>query len=124
MKVYDLNQIENEEINSSYLRKVVYGDSLTVGRVEVKAGQITQIHSHETEEVIFVLNGSWLFHLPEGDVVLNDNQMLCIPSGVEHSSEALEDTIALDICSKNRADWISGQDRVLHGNPDQFLWAV
>jgi len=80
MKVYDLNQIENEEINSSYLRKVVYGDSLTVGRVEVKAGQITQIHSHETEEVIFVLNGSWLFHLPEGDVVLNDNQMLCIPS--------------------------------------------
>jgi len=124
MKVYDLNQIENEEINSSYLRKVVYGDSLTVARVEVKAGQITQIHSHETEEVIFVLNGSWLFHLPEGDVVLNDNQMLCIPSGVEHSSEALEDTIALDICSKNRADWISGQDRVLHGNPDQFLWAV
>jgi len=124
MKVYDLNQIENEEINSSYLRKVVYGDSLTVARVEVKSGQITQIHSHETEEVIFVLNGSWLFHLPEGDVVLNDNQMLCIPSGVEHSSEALEDTIALDICSKNRADWISGQDRVLHGNPDQFLWAV
>ena len=124
MKVYDLNQIENEEINSSYLRKVVYGDSLTVARVEVKAGQITRIHSHETEEVIFVLNGSWLFHLPEGDVVLNDNQMLCIPSGVEHSSEALEDTIALDICSKNRADWISGQDRVLHGNPDQFLWAV
>jgi unsaturated pyranuronate lyase len=124
MKVYDLNQIQNDEINSSYLRKVVYGDSLTVAKVEVHGGQVTQPHSHETEEVIFVLKGRWLFHLPEGDVTLRENQLLCIPSGIEHSSEALEDTIALDICSKNRADWISGQDRVLHGNPDQYLWAV
>ena len=124
MKVYDLNEIKSDEINSSYLRKVVYGDSLSVAKVEVHEGQVTQSHSHETEEVIFVLKGCWLFHLPDGDVTLRDNQMLCIPSGTEHSSEALEDTVALDICSNNRADWISGQDRVLHGNPDQFLWAV
>lgn len=124
MKFYDLEKLENDEVNSSYLRKAVYGDSLTVAKVDVKEGETTQPHSHDTEEVIFVLKGAWLFHLPDGDVTLRENQMLCIPAGVEHSSEVLENTIALDICSKFRADWVSGQDKALHSNPERFLWAV
>ena len=124
MQFYDLNKVENDEVNSSYLRKAVYGESLTVAKVEVKEGETTQTHSHDTEEVIFVLKGAWLFYLPDGDVTVKENQMLCIPSGVEHSSEVLEDVVALDICSKNRPDWRSGQDKVLHANPEQNLWAV
>jgi len=124
MKVYDLNELESDEVNPSYLRKAVYGDSVTVARLEVKEGEITLTHSHDTEEVILVLSGSWRFHLPDGDVVLGADQMLCIPAGVEHSSEVLKDTVAVDVCSKNRPDWVSGQDRILHTNPEQFLWAV
>ncbi|MEZ5427496.1 MAG: cupin domain-containing protein [Pyrinomonadaceae bacterium] len=124
MKFYDLNTLENDEVSSSYLRKAVYGETLSVAKVEVKQGETTQTHSHDTEEVIFVLKGAWLFHLPEGDVVVRENQLLCIPPDVEHSSEVLEDTIALDICSKQRPDWLSGQDRILHINPEQFLWGV
>lgn len=124
MKFYDLNEIKNDEVNSCYLRKAVYGDSLTVAKVEVKEGETTQSHSHDTEEVIFLLKGAWLFHLPDGDVTLRENQLLCIPAGVEHSSEVLEDVVALDICSKYRADWVSGQDKILHSNPEQFLWGI
>lgn len=124
MRFYDLDKIENEEVNTSYLRKAVYGDSLTVAKVEVKQGETTEPHSHDTEEVIFVLKGSWLFHLPDGDVTLGENQMLCIPADAVHSSEVLEDTIALDICSKQRSDWATGQDKVLHHNTEQLLWGV
>lgn len=124
MNHYDLNEVENDEVNSGYVRKVVRGESLTIARIEVKEGEITQRHSHDNEEVVYVLKGRWLFHLPDGDVILTDNQMLCIPAETEHSSEVLEDTIALDICSKTRPDWLSGQDKILHNNPEQFLWAV
>lgn len=124
MNFYDLNEIENEEVNTSYLRKAVYGESLSVAKVEVKQGETTNPHSHDTEEVIFVLKGCWLFHLPDGDVTLRENQMLCIPPQVEHSSEVLEDTVAIDICSKVRPDWRSGQDKALHKNNEQSLWAV
>ena len=74
--------------------------------------------------MILVLKGSWRFHLPSGDVTLGVNQMLWIPPGVEHSSEALEDTVALDICAPTRPDWLNGADRSLHYDPDQSLWAV
>ena len=88
-----------------------------------KGGE-TKALSFEQEEVVIVLKGAWLFHLPTGDVTLRANQMLSIPSGVEHSSEALADTVALDICTPRRLDWITGEDRLLHHDPDECLWAV
>lgn len=124
MGLYDWDSMKAEEITDLYRRKVAIGESITVARVEVKQGSITHQHSHENEEMILVLKGSWRFNLPIGDITLNENQMLRIPRGVEHSSEALEDTVALDICAPARFDWVSGADRSLHYDPDQSLWAV
>jgi phosphate starvation-inducible protein PhoH len=50
--------------------------------------------------------------------------VLTIPRGVEHSSEVLEDVVAIDVCTPQRKDWISGEDRRLHAEPDEGLWAV
>jgi quercetin dioxygenase-like cupin family protein len=124
MGLYDWDRMEPEEITELYQRKVAIGESITVARVEVKEGAVTLSHSHENEEMILVLKGSWCFHLPGGDVTLVANQCLRIAPGIEHSSEALEDTVALDICAPARADWLNGSDRPLHYDPDQSLWAV
>ena len=124
MRFFDLDKLENDEVRSTYLRKIAYGESLTVAKVEVQQGEVTQTHSHESEEVIFVLSGAWRFNLPTGEVIVRANQMVFIPPGVDHSSEVLEDTIAIDICSKARPDWHSGGDKSLHSNPSEFLWAV
>ncbi len=124
MRLFDLNELATDEVSSAYFRKVAGGDSLTVAKVEVYQGEVTKPHSHDSEEVIYVIKGAWLFKLPDGDVVVRDDQMLFIPAGVVHSSEVLEDTIALDICSLARPDWQSGLDKPLHSNPGQFLWGV
>ena len=124
MDLCDWDQIEAEEITELYQRKVARGESLTVARIEAKEGAITHPHSHENEEMILVLKGSWRFQLPGGEVTLKADQMLCIPRGVEHSSLALEDTVAIDICTATRSDWASGADQSLHSDPDQSLWAV
>ena len=124
MGFYDWDKMRPEEISEMYKRKVALGENLVVARVEVSGGAVTQTHRHEHEEVVIVLKGAWRFHLPTGDVTLRENQMLAISPGVEHSSEALEDTVALDICTPRRVDWITGEDRFLHQDPDQYLWAV
>ena len=107
MGLYDWDRMTAEEITDLYLRKVAIGENITVARVEVKEGAITHAHRHENEEMILVLKGSWRFQLPNGAVTLSENQMLSIPPGVEHSSEALADTVALDICAPTRSIWCS-----------------
>lgn len=124
MDVYDLDKMPPEEVTETYLRKVAPGELLTVARVEVKEGAVTLPHTHQNEEVIVVLEGAWRFRLPDGEVTLSAGQMLRIPPGVEHSAEALADTVALDICTPVRPDWLTAGDRLLHQHPDQWLWAV
>ena len=124
MGFFDWDRMTPESISELYTRKVALGDNIAVARVEVMQWAVTQPHTHDSEEIIIVLKGAWRFHLPTGPVTLRANQILSIPPGVEHSSEALEDTIALDICSPMRLDWITGEDRLLHHDPDEFLWAV
>jgi len=124
MSFYDFENMTSAEITGTYLRKTAVGENLTVAQVEVKQGSVTRAHSHENEEVVLVLKGCWRFNLPSGAVTIGPQQMLCIPPGVEHSSEALEDTVALDICAPAREDWANGEDKNLHHDPDQFLWAV
>ncbi|MEO7659003.1 MAG: hypothetical protein ABIV48_05255 [Pyrinomonadaceae bacterium] len=72
---------------------------------------------------MIVVQGAWAFHLPDGEVTVRSNQLLCIPAGVKHSSEAIEDTIALDICSKQRRDWLAGLDKSPPSNRALSLWA-
>lgn len=94
---------------------------LTVARVEIKQGGITRSHSHERECMIVVVQGAWRFCLGEHTVIVTANEMLRIPAGQEHTSEALSDTVALSISSAP-GDW-SACYRFLH-DPDQYLWGV
>jgi quercetin dioxygenase-like cupin family protein len=124
MPTYDLNKMQPEYLSREYRRKVATGESLTLARLEVKQGSVTRPHRHKHEEVIFVLKGCWRFFLPNGPVTLYPNQVLTIPSGVEHSSEVLEDVVAVDVCTPKRQDWINGDDRKFHADNDESLWAV
>lgn len=124
MQLDNWDHIKSDQITSLYNRKVAAGKNVTVARLEAKAGSATRLHSHDNEEVIVLLKGKWRFFLPSGDVTLEANQMLTIPAGVEHGSEVLEDAVAIDVCSPARLDWLTGEDRVLHYDPEQYLWAV
>jgi len=43
-------------------------------------------HSHEYHKVLFCLDGSITFHLPEGDLELSRGGRLDLPAGTEHSA--------------------------------------
>ena len=124
MKVFDLDKIPPQSINGVYQRTLAHGQNLSVARLSVRKGAVTAPHKHEQEEIILILQGAWKFHLPTGDIILRANQVLTISPGTEHSSEVLEDVIAIDVCTPTREDWATQRDTTLHSDGDQFLWAV
>ena len=124
MSVVDFNAAKPQYVSELYRRTIAQGQNLTVAKLEVRKGATTQSHRHQNEEVIVVLKGKWKFHLPTGEIVLGPNQVLTISPGLEHSSEVLDDVVAIDVCTPTREDWIAQEDRILHTDGDQFLWAV
>lgn len=53
-------------------------------------------HHHDTEDELFlILKGRMIMKLPDGDVELNEGEIIIIPHGVEHMPVAMGEVQAL-----------------------------
>ena len=74
---------------------------------------VVPIHHHENEQISSVLTGALKIELEGKEIVVREGQVLHIPSNVPHRVVALEDSLALDIFSPIRTDWLNGTDDYL-----------
>src|SRR5437879_13524818 len=100
MGFYDWDKIKPEELTRLSRSRIARSENVMLAEVEVRRGTSTPWHSHENEELVIVLKGAWRFYLPSGELTLEANQMLSIPAGVEHSSQALEDILAPNLINR------------------------
>ena len=108
-----LEDMPTEHLNPLLDRQFVTGEKSMLARLILRVGCVVPLHSHENEQITYILEGALKFSLPGGDVVVRAGEILVIPGNVPHSAEALEDTVDLDVFCPPRADWISGADAYL-----------
>jgi quercetin dioxygenase-like cupin family protein len=97
-------------------RRLVTGDRMMLAHVYLKKGCIVPKHSHENEQITYILEGALKFWLGEEQteiVIVGAGQVLHIPSNVPHKAEALEDTLDVDIFDPPRQDWLNKTDSYL-----------
>ena len=61
------------------------------------------------------MKGELKFDVNGRDIYVREGEALHIPSNVIHAATALEDTLALDIFSPPRQDFLDGTDGYLRG---------
>ena len=102
-------------MNEKLSRQVIHTERLTVARIILKKGAIVPEHRHANEQFSMIVSGALKFVLSGEEIVVRSGQVLPIPPYVPHSAEAVEDTVAIDVFTPPRADWISGDDAYLRG---------
>jgi quercetin dioxygenase-like cupin family protein len=108
-----LAEMPVEHLNPLLDRQFVAGEKGMLARLVLRAGCVVPLHSHENEQITYILQGALKFSLPGKEVILRAGEILVIPADLPHSAEALEDTVDLDVFCPPRADWISGADAYL-----------
>lgn len=111
MQHHRWSDIPEEQMTGSVLRRYVTGDRVTVARFDLKRGGIVPRHSHDNEQVTCVLSGALKFRFDGKEIVARGGDVVQIPSWAEHEVEILEDTIAIDVFSPVRQDWIDKTDK-------------
>jgi len=104
------DEIALEKITEMISRKIVSGDREMLAQTYLKRGALVPLHSHASEQMTYVLQGSLRFLVDGEEVIVREGEVIHIPSGTMHQAEALEDTFELDVYSPIREDWISGRD--------------
>jgi quercetin dioxygenase-like cupin family protein len=113
MKIYQWQTIEQEQMNPRLGRKAIHGAHITVARLELKQDCVVAEHSHANEQITMIESGALKFSIGGGERILRADDILVIPPHLPHGVVALEDTVAVDVFSPPREDWVRGDDAYL-----------
>lgn len=113
MEVHSWKSVEKEHLNPLSGRQVVHTETMTVARMHLKKGCVVPEHHHHNEQISMIEEGSLQFKIGGADRVVGAGDLVRIPPNVPHSVVALEDSIAVDLFSPPRQDWIRGDDAYL-----------
>ncbi len=104
------DDITPEQINSTISRQYITAERVTMARFELKRGAVVPQHAHENEQVSYIISGALKFIFEGRDIIARGGEVLQIPPNVPHAAEAIEDTLAIDVFSPVRQDWIDKTD--------------
>ena len=105
--------VRKEVLNDKLSRKLVTGVKAMVAQLSLARGCVVPTHQHESEQISMIMEGALKFELEGREVIVQAGEVLVIPSQLPHSALALEDTLAYDIFSPIRQDWLNGTDTYL-----------
>lgn len=105
-----------ERVSDALQRRLITGDRMMLTHVYLDKGCVVPRHSHENEQLTYVLEGALHFWIGEDEseeVTVRAGEVLVIPSNVPHKAEALKDTLDVDVFSPPRQDWLDKTDDYL-----------
>lgn len=110
VRLHRWDEIALDKVTEMLSRKIVAGEREMLVQVYVKRGCLVPLHAHESEQMTYVLQGALKFLVAGEEITVREGEVIHISSGVEHQSEALEDTFELDVFSPIRAEWLTPGD--------------
>ena len=113
---YRWDDMPKERVSDTLHRRLITADRMMLTHVYLDKGCVVPRHSHENEQLTYVLEGAlhfWIGEDGEEEVTVRAGEVLVIPSHVLHKAEALEDTLDVDIFSPPRQDWLDKTDAYL-----------
>ena len=108
--------IPKETLSEGLARRLITGERMMLAHVYLRQGAVVPLHSHENEQLTYILEGGLRFWIGADEAQVVDvlaGEVLHIPSNVPHKAEALVDTLDVDIFSPPRQDWLDKTDDYL-----------
>ena len=106
VRLHRWDEIALEKVTEMLSRKIVTGEREMIAQIYLKRGCLVPMHSHESEQMTYILQGALRVVVEGEEIIVREGEVLHIPSRTPHQSEALEDTLELDVFSPIRAEWI------------------
>ena len=111
--LYRWEDLPKEQLKPDLQRRLISTERMMLAHVYLEKGCVVPKHSHENEQLTYILQGALKFWIGEDgaqELVVRAGEVLVIPSNVPHRAEALEDTLDVDVFDPPRQDWLDGTD--------------
>jgi quercetin dioxygenase-like cupin family protein len=102
----DLSSLDLQRIWDGVQGRVVHGEQITLGVIELDPGSVVPEHQHENEQLGMCLSGSLVFRVGAESRELAAGETWSIPGNVPHEVHVgPEGAVVIDVFVPPRDDW-------------------
>src|ERR1700733_11301161 len=97
---YRWDDMPAEQLKPGLSRKLITGERMMIAHVYFKKGEIVPKHSHDNEQLTYILSGAlrfWFGPNGEQEITGKAGEGGGIPSNLPHRAQPLEDTLDVDV---------------------------
>ena len=87
-------------------RSIAWGERCHVVELHLRKGATVPAHSHPHEQCGYLISGRFAFTIGGKTGTVEPGGGWFIPGGVEHSVDVLEDSVAIDVFSPVREEYL------------------
>jgi quercetin dioxygenase-like cupin family protein len=87
-------------------KTLVHGQNTSLHEFKLYRGSIISKHSHIHEQTGYMISGKMKFILNDGEFLAEPGDSWCIPGNVEHGVHVLEDSVAIEVFSPVRQEYL------------------
>ncbi len=95
-----------ELLEGVQLQTLVHGEKTLMGRFMIDKGAKIPTHKHPHEQTGVMISGKLLLTIEQKELEVEAGDSWCIPGGIEHSAVAAENSVAIEVFSPVRADYL------------------
>ncbi len=87
-------------------KTLVYGKETLLTEFRLSEGSLLPRHSHPQEQTGYLVSGRILLFIGDEELMAGPGDSWCIPGDVEHGARILEDSVAVEIFSPVRPEYL------------------
>ena len=87
-------------------KTLVHGEKTLLAEFHLQKGSILPPHSHPNEQTGYLISGHMVFIVGNERYDTHPGDSWCIAAGREHSAEIIEDSVAVEVFSPLREDYL------------------
>lgn len=87
-------------------KTLVHGEKTLLGEFHLGKGSLLPNHSHPNEQTGYLVSGRMRLIYAGQTYEVEPGDSWCIPAGMEHRAEIIEDSVAVEVFSPVRADYL------------------
>ena len=87
-------------------KTLVYGEKTLMTEFLLRKGSTLPRHAHPHEQTGYLVKGQIRLSIGAEDFAVQAGDSWCIPGGVEHGAEVMEDSVAVEVFSPVREDYL------------------
>jgi quercetin dioxygenase-like cupin family protein len=88
------------------LKTLVYGEKTLLAKFRLEKGSQLPRHAHPNEQTGYLVSGRIRLSIGEESFEAEPGDSWCIPGNVEHQAETLENSVAVEVFSPVREDYL------------------